>query len=187
MVKKHVSNKRANITRKEYTLWAIIVLLLISQVVSAIFLARLINVDSRDSKQSLYAFINRIEEKRYKYPVIDVSEGRVYIPEARIYLPLTDTTRNLRYEYQNTVANTLHLSVSSAVGSQREEDDPTCDKIITITPASSRLSTNESLVGTIQPTKDGLSHITAIKKACKTYQASTWDELAQAAKAIQQY
>jgi len=118
---------------------------------------------SDNSDISMRFLLRNGEEDRYKYPVIDVSENRVYIPEARIYLPLNDTSRNLRYDYAKHGADfksrTLYISDSSVVGRQTDERYASCDKVVMLTPRTDAQPVLSSVVGTIVPSKDGLRDI----------------------------
>ena len=126
MTKKQNLKKQATGIKKErIIMWVVISILIIAQAISAWYLVRLWNHGSESSKRDFSAYINKSEEERYNHPIIDVAEGRVYIPEARIYLPLNEITRNLRYDYFKPLqGNTsLRLSTSSIVGAQIEKDD----------------------------------------------------------------
>jgi hypothetical protein len=103
------------------------------------------------------------EEERYKYPIIDVAENRVYIPEVRIYLPLNEASRNMRYDYREKGAGfwskALYFSVSSVVGQQSGAQYESCDKMVTLVPPEEIQGHNDKAIGTIAPTRDGLSDI----------------------------
>ena len=161
------------------------------QGVSAWYLVKLWNHESETSKRDFSAYINKSEEERYKYPIIDVAESRVYIPEARIYLPLDEVTRNLRYDYFKPPqgnATSLRLSTSSIVGAQIEKDDHACDKVIMLSPSKDPTIATYTPVGEIQPTKDGLRYISVHQKdTCSTYYGNVREDLAAAAKLIAQY
>lgn len=79
----------------------IISLLVVSQTISAYYIFKNREYIFEDSKTLHSSLINTLEEKRYKEPVVDITENRVYIPEARVYLPLNNTTRDLRYDYRD--------------------------------------------------------------------------------------
>ncbi len=137
-----------------------------------------------DSRQSLSRLINSSEEKRYREPVIDIQDNRVYIPEARVYLPLNSTTRDLRYDYANSFDKPiLHISHRSAVGNQIPSDSPQCDKMFTITKDSS--------IGTpsfeIEPTKDGLQYVFKNDSKCDIYIGTIHDDLTEALKQAKNY
>jgi hypothetical protein len=191
MVKKQNLKKQTNGIKKErIILWVVISILVVLQAISAWYLVRLWNHESESSKRDFSAYINKSEEERYSHPIIDITEGRVYIPEARIYLPLNDTTRNLRYDYfKPPQGNTsLRLSTSSIVGAQIEKDDHACDKVIMLSPSKYPAMTTYSPAGEIQPTKDDLRYIYVHSKdTCSTYYGSAQEDLTIAAKLITSY
>jgi hypothetical protein len=169
-------------------LWLIILILVIAQVVSAWHLIKLWNQGSDESKWRMSSLINQSEERRYRYPIIDITENRVYIPEARIYLPLNDVSRNLRYDYISLKNQEhLHLSTLGIVGRQTDHDPASCDKVVSIIkPSDANKYKLYSLVGTIQPTKDGLSEI-IVHNACRIYPDNLRESLATIAKEIRSY
>jgi len=190
MIKKQNLKKPAFGTKKErIILWSVILTLIIIQALSAWYISELWKYNSDTSSQSLYLHISKSEEKRYKYPVIDIAEDKVYIPEARIYLPLNDTTRNLRYEYiNNKDYKSLNLSVSSAVGTQNGVDDPTCDKVVMVSPSKESLEYPYVDGGEIKPTVDGLRYVSVHnKETCGTYFGDVQQGLVEAVKLITQY
>jgi hypothetical protein len=187
--KQNLKKKIGGIKKERLILWIIIFILILLQGISAWYVTRLWSSESRNSKYNLYTLINSSEENRYKYPVIDVSEGRVYIPEARIYLPLNEVTRDLRYDYF-VVENykSLRLSVSSIVGSQLERDDHACDKVVMLSPSIESKGATYDDAGEIQPTKDGFRYLLVHNKdTCSIYHDSMQERLAEAAKQITQY
>lgn len=137
-----------------------------------------------DSERSIANLINTSEEKRYREPVIDAAENKVYIPEAQIYLPLNPTTRDLRYDYRKVSQKAdLYLSLRGVVGNQISTDDPSCDKMVQIT-GEKNLSTPFS---EIEPTNDGLRYIFKHDSKCSIYFGTTLDDLTEAAKQIKSY
>lgn len=107
--------------------------------------------------------LKNAEESRYKHPIIDVSENRVYIPEARIYLPLNEASRNIRYDYREHGSDhrskVLYFSTSSVVGQQSGAQYESCDKMVTLAPPEEMQIYNNKPVGIVESTKDGLSDI----------------------------
>lgn len=190
MIKKQNLKKQAiGIKKERIILWVVILILIILQAISAWYLIKLWNYNSESSKQSLYSLISKVEEKRYKHPVIDIAEGRVYIPEARIYIALNDSTRDLRYEFVN-VPNykSLHLSMSSTVGVQNETDDPTCDQVVVLSTSKEGLEPTYYDAGEIQSTVDGLRYLRVHNKdTCSVYNDSVQADLVKAAKSITIY
>jgi len=190
MVKKQLKNKHLLISKKErVVLWSMVAVLVICQLISGWYLVQLRNNELESSKNQLYTFINDSEKERYKYPVISIAENRVYIPEARVYVPLTEVTRDLRYDYFQT-GNTARLSLStqSFVGAQIEKDDHACDKAIVITQSKDFSETTYSDIGEISTTKDGLRYMMAHDKGtCSIYLGTAQEELIESAKLINRY
>lgn len=176
---------KINLPRKFNPLVIIVLLLIISQAISAYYILKNREYVQNDSEKAMAGLINSAEEKRYSQPVIDISQNRVYIPEARVYLPLNDTTRNLRYDYSNAfnIVN-LYLSVRGVVGNQNPEDDPQCDKMIWL---SQKKIDSPNLVAEIEPTKDGLRYLSAHDATCRIYYDTVRDDLLEAAKQIKNY
>lgn len=191
MVKKQNLKKQTNGIKKERIILRVVIsILVVLQAISAWYLVGLWNHESESSKRDFSAYINKSEEDRYSHPIIDIAEGRVYIPEARIYLPLNDTTRNLRYDYFKPPqgSTSLRLSTSSIVGAQIEKDDHACDKVIMLSPSKYPAMTTYSPAGEIQPTKDDLRYIYVHSKdTCSTYYGSVQEDLTTAAKLITSY
>ena len=187
MVKKLTSNKDF----KNWTIVALcaaILLLAIAQGVSFWYITKLHSYYFEDSSRSLSTLINSSEENRYKHPIIDVSENRVYIPEARIYLPLNDITRELRYDYFSLKGSErVYFSINATVGSQTDQDVHSCDKVVTLAkPAEPKTDSSYSLSGLVSPTKDGLTDIYT-HADCKIYYGSIKTDLAEAVKQLQNY
>jgi hypothetical protein len=163
MAKKHTFKKQLRGTKKEYILWVIILALAISQAASAWYITKLQNYAESSSNLSMRFLLKNAEEERYKYPVIDIAENRVYIPEARMYLPLDETSRNMRYDYREKGAGffsrALYFSTSSIVGQQSGAQYESCDRMVTLTPPTEIRASSLKAIGTIEPTKDGLSEI----------------------------
>lgn len=63
--------------------------------------------------ESTNQMTNRYAVSAFKLPVIDIAESRVYIPEIKAYLPLNDTTRDLRYTYNGMA---IDFSLQSLIG-----------------------------------------------------------------------
>jgi hypothetical protein len=169
-------------------LWLALFILIVLQVTFVLYIAKLQGSVSQLSKDRLSDLINKSEESRYKYPVIDVTENRVYIPEARIYIPLNETSRNIRYDYFNLKGHeAVYFSMSSIVGRQTDQDDPSCDKVVSLTkPGQTQAGSLYSSAGTITPTQDGLSTI-YVHADCKMYSDGTKANLVDAIKLVKQY
>ncbi|MNQ66403.1 hypothetical protein D3C85_808950 [compost metagenome] len=191
MIKKQNLKKQTiGIKNERIILWVVISILVVLQTISAWYLVGLLNRESESSKRDFSAYINKSEEERYKHPIVDVTERRVYIPEASVYLPLNEVTRDLRYDYFKPPHGniSLRLSTSSIVGEQIEKDDHTCDKIIMISPSKDPAMTTYSPAGEIQPTKDSLRYISVHRKdTCSTYYGNVQEDLTAAAKLITSY
>lgn len=150
---------------------------------------KLENYVSNLSESFSAKYLNESEHSRYSLPVISVDENRVYIPEARIYLPLNETTRHLRYDYftHDTVDTRLALSVANVVGKQDTDDDHACDKMILFT-TTKQTSTTYKFVGELTPTKDSLQYLAAhTQESCGIYLNGIQDRLIESVKLIQNY
>lgn len=184
---------------KHVFLWAAIVILVAIQMTTFAYLLKTLHSSEKGAKNALIShatkedsdymtnFVNRIEDKRYKYPVIDVEKNRVYIPEARIYLPLNETTRDLRYQYLSAKSyTTIWLSVSEIVGIQNDQADPSCDRAVLL--QTSQDASGYELTGTMQPTKDGLQYILMHKEGtCDSSHDDIQKSLSDASKLITNY
>lgn len=185
---KKIKKPSKNNQTERRILWCAVVLLFVLQLVSVGYIIQLRNNAAEMDERTFATYINESEKERYKYPVIDVSENRVYIPEARVYLPLNDVTRNLRYDYSNNKPHAaLYLSNTSIVGAQTKEDDPSCDKIVSFT-GDTTVNTTFSVTGELEPSKDGFKYLLAHSKdGCKIYFGTAREDLINAAKEIQNY
>lgn len=163
MTKKRTTKKQTFTFKREYILWIIVLILVALQGVSAWRIVKLQEYADSNSNLSMRFLLKNSEEERYKYPIIDVAENRVYIPEARIYLPLNDTSRDMRYDYREFGGDNsfkiLYFSVSSVVGQQGNSQFASCDKMVTLADPAKIQGRKNNTVGTIQTTKDGLSDI----------------------------
>lgn len=163
MVKKKPLKKQKIRFKKEYILWLVILGLIILQALSAWQIIKLREFADRSSDFSMGVILKNSEESRYKYPIIDVTENRVYIPEARIYLPLDEASRNMRYEYREHgdgfLQKALNFSSSAVVGRQRSVEYSSCDKIVTLASHLEMPGYNTKPTATIEPTADGLTDI----------------------------
>lgn len=150
---------------------------------------RLWNIESENDTRNFAELIDKSEQRRYKSPIIDVSENRVYIPEARVYLPLNGVTRDLRYDYFNVPASkALYLSTVSTVGAQITEDDHQCDKVVSIQQTVVPMADMYSSIGEIEPTKDGLHYMYAhTKEKCSIYFGTVREDLIAAARQMKSY
>jgi hypothetical protein len=163
MMKKRAIKRQIFTLNKNYILWTVILILIILQGVSAWHIVKLREYAGSTADLSMRFALTNTEEDRYKYPIIDVAENRVYIPEARIYLPLNETSRNMRYDYREHGggfwSKALYFSTSSIVGRQSEAKYETCDKMVALVPSEDVKINKEKPVGSIEVTKDGLSDI----------------------------
>lgn len=160
MTKKQTSRKRSFALNSTFILWVIVLLLVVAQGLSAWHIMKLKEYGD-NSDISMMFLLRRAEEDRYKQPVIDISENRVYIPEARIYLPLTDASRDMRYEYRDygvdSKSKVVYFSTSSVVGMQTGAQYESCDKMVTLVSPQEAQVPSGNVAGSIAPTKDDLS------------------------------
>jgi len=163
-------------------LWGIVILLTITQSLTLGYIAKQHTATTEKTQDSKNDFVNSMEERRYRLPVIDIKEDRAYIPEARIYVPLNGNSRDIRYQY---LGETLWLSTAIAVGRQIDQDVASCDKVVLVTPVK-RADPNYTLAGTINA-KDGSPRYIFKHNACKIYGEALSQSLADVAKEIQYY
>ena len=163
MIKKQNTKKRIILRKREHVLWLIVLVLCLLQILSILWIAKLQGSINHGPDLSMKFLLRNAEEDRYKYPIIDVAANRVYIPEARIYLPLNEASRDMRYDFRtlndSPKSTALYFSTSSVVGRQTGAQYESCDKMVTLAQASTVQVVDSSKVDTIQPTKDGLRDI----------------------------
>jgi hypothetical protein len=193
MVKTHILQKHMRYIRKEGILYAAIIILVILLALTTLYavrtssvnksvLSNLASYSAKTKEERIQASVNEIEERRYRYPVIDIKENRVYIPEVHMYVPLTENSRDLRYEVWS---DTVWLSASIAVGRQTGNQDASCDKVVLLTE-SEKKGQGYIAVGTIKAS-DGRVRYIFRHPACDIYSDSFSKDLADVAKQIQYY
>ena len=187
MTKKHFFKKQKQSSTKERILWVIIFILVAIQAITSWYLITLWNRHDDTSRLTGNLYFSWISERYYKDPVIDIAGNRVYIPEARVYLPLNETTRDMQYRYTNIPGRvvTLSLSTSSIIGRTTSENPLPCDGLVSLSQTKERASDN--LFATIQPTKDGLRYIYTPQTCVTQYSKPTQEALAKAAETMTQY
>jgi hypothetical protein len=193
MMKKHIFKKQIRSIKKERILWAAIIILAALLASSIWYIIK----TSNTSKSSLSApqrsltqaeqergqtFVNDIEQRRYRYPVIDVKENRVYIPEARMYLPLNESSRDIRYQ---VLGDTIWLSTAMAVGRQTGNEDASCDRVVIVTDSENKAG-GYIAEGTIK-SNDGSTRFVFRHPACEIYGDVLSKRLADVTKEVQYY
>jgi hypothetical protein len=193
MMKKHIFKKQIRSIKKERILWAAIIILAALLASSIWYIIK----TSNTSKSSLPApqrsltqaeqergqtFVNDIEQRRYRYPVIDVKENRVYIPEARMYLPLNESSRDIRYQ---VLGDTIWLSTAMAVGRQTGNEDASCDRVVIVTDSENKAG-GYIAEGTIK-SNDGSTRFVFRHPACEIYGDVLSKRLADVTKEVQYY
>jgi hypothetical protein len=193
MMKKHIFKKQIRSIKKERILWAAIIILAALLASSIWYIIK----TSNTSKSSLPApqrsltqaeqergqtFVNDIEQRRYRYPVIDVKENRVYIPEARMYLPLNESSRDIRYQ---VLGDTIWLSTAMAVGRQTGNEDASCDRVVIVTDSENKAG-GYIAEGTIK-SNDGSTRFVFRHPACEIYGDVLSKRLADVIKEVQYY
>jgi hypothetical protein len=193
MMKKHIFKKQIRSIKKERILWAAIIILAALLASSIWYIIK----TSNTSKSSLPApqrsltqaeqergqtFVNDIEQRRYRYPVIDVKENRVYIPEARMYLPLNESSRDIRYQ---VLGDTIWLSTAMAVGRQTGNEDASCDRVVIVTDSENKAG-GYIAEGTIK-SNDGSTRFVFRHPACEIYGDESSKRLADVVKEAQYY
>jgi hypothetical protein len=193
MMKKHIFKKQIRSIKKERILWAAIIILAALLASSIWYIIK----TSNTSKSSLpapqrsltqaeqergQALVNDIEQRRYRYPVIDVKENRVYIPEARMYLPLNESSRDIRYQ---VLGDTIWLSTAMAVGRQTGNEDASCDRVVIVTDSENKAG-GYIAEGTIK-SNDGSTRFVFRHPACEIYGDVLSKRLADVTKEVQYY
>jgi hypothetical protein len=193
MMKKHIFKKQIRGIKKERILWAAIIILAALLASSIWYIIK----TSNTSKSSLpapqrsltqaeqergQALVNDIEQRRYRYPVIDVKENRVYIPEARMYLPLNESSRDIRYQ---VLGDTIWLSTAMAVGRQTGNEDASCDRVVIVTDSENKAG-GYIAEGTIK-SNDGSTRFVFRHPACEIYGDESSKRLADVIKEVQYY
>lgn len=102
---------------------------------------------------------------------MSVSEQKIYIPDARIYIPLGDRDPGVMCDARQLSSGSsgvLYLSTATTVGNQRSlTENETCDKLITI---SASKQPQGIFIKEISPTKDGLKYVYLYdKNTCDMY------------------
>jgi hypothetical protein len=195
MAKKKSSARQIRGIKKEHALWVAIIILTallvstiwyilkapsVSKIVSSTNSRPLTQAEEQRSQD----VVNEIEERRYRYPVIDVKENRVYIPEARMYVPLSEDSRDLRYEMWG---ETIWLSLSITVGRQTGNEDASCDKVVIFTPSPEKWARGYAAAGTVT-SKDGSTRYILRHPACKNFYGDEFSQkLADVIKQVQYY
>lgn len=197
MAKKNSPKKQTISIKKEPILWIVIAVLIALLMLSVWYIVKAPEDTSNNNLSSAFSehvaqereegaqrFVNDVEERRYRYPVIDVKEERMYIPEARAYAPLSEESRDMRY--QTWGDGTIWLSQSIAVGRQTGNEDASCDRVVIVTPLKQRAK-GYIEEGTIK-SKDGDSlYIFRHPATCKLYEEEFSKRLADVAKKMQYY
>lgn len=128
------------------------------------------------------------EDDRYKHPVVGAAEEKVYIPEARLAVPLDESTRTLRYDYRSDQSKTtLYLSLTGIVGNQLKKDGHTCDKVAVISQTKD-VVLNHVFYKEIPATKDGLRYIYLHNpEGCSIYTSDTHETIKNIVDQLSEY
>ena len=191
-----------SVSWKFYGTWAVLVLIVVALVLIFMQYKRIQSLEESVSGLSWRVMLQQGEGARYKTPIIDVAESRVYIPEARVYLSLTDTSRNLRYEYTKASSDnlnrqaTLNLSLSAIVGAQSQDvhESFSCDRVVVLNSSNATIrdfnNAGETLPDyTNAGSLDESTGFTTIHAhaACKMYNSTTVESVVEVAKSIKAY
>lgn len=193
MAKTNSVKKQKIRLKKEYILWAVIIILAALLMSTIWYITKTPSVSkgvsSNISTSHTQAedrwgqdMVNEVEERRYRYPVIDVKENRVYVPEAHLYVPLSENSRDLRYEMWG---ETIWFSDSIAVGRQTGDSDVSCDKVVILTPSPERAA-GYIEAATIKA-KDGSTRYIFKHPHCQLYSDEFSQRLADVIKQVQYY
>jgi hypothetical protein len=194
MTKKHIFKKQIRSIKKERILWVAIIILAALLASSIWYIIKTSSSDTSSStnlnrptmtkaqEEHLQAFVNDIEQRRYRYPVIDVKENRVYIPEAHMYLPLNESSRDIRYQ---VLGDTIWLSTAMAVGRQTGNEDASCDRVVIVTDSENKAG-GYIAAGTIK-SSDGSTRFVFRHPACEIYGDESSKRLADVVMETQYY
>lgn len=160
--------------------WIAIGALVLSQIITIVCL---VQFHEQYGLDNLYSLVNLTEQKIYRYPVISVSENKVYFPEFRLAVPLDTTSRNVRYN--GLFTNGLTLSLPSAIGRQTSADSPTCDAMVRISNIN-EVREDETYVGELTNTNSNLKYIYK-HNSCGIYDTGSIDELVKIAESLSSY
>lgn len=182
------NNKQVNPIKK-YGTWVLVIALMITQALSLIYIFKLHQSVSSIEDRLFLNFVNQSETLRYKRAAVSVSEQKIYIPDARIYVTLGDSDPEIMYDARQLSSGAmgaLHLSTATTVGNQRSlTENETCDKLITISASKQSQGT---FIKEIPSTKDGLRYIYLYdKNTCDLYTDETWNDTKQIAEGIHSY
>jgi len=188
------NKKKFKISKLGYLSLALIAILIISQIVSIAYIGKLRESVSSLEDRYFLSFVNQVETQRYKKAVVAVSEQRIYIPDAHIYIPLAANDPDILYDSRQlngAGSKTLYLAIAQVIGYQRSLDDSveshSCDKMIMVsdTEQSGGMYT---FVKEIPTTKDGLKYVYLhTKDRCGIYSQSAWGSAKEVAENIQNY
>jgi hypothetical protein len=193
MTKKHIFKRQIRSIKKERVLWAAIIILAALLASSIWYIIKTSNTSksslsapqrslTQEEHERGQAVVNDIEQRRYRYPVIDVKENRVYIPEARMYLPLNESSRDIRYQ---VLGDTIWLSTAMAVGRQTGNADASCDRVVIVTDSENKAG-GYVAEGTIK-SNDGGTLFVFRHPACEIYGDVLSKRLADVTKEVQYY
>ena len=191
-----------SITWKFYGTWVVLALIITALVLIFMQYKRIQDLEESISGIGWRVMMQQGEGTRYKTPIIDVAANRVYIPEARVYVLLTEASRNLRYEYIEANPNhpgsqaTLNLSLSGIVGAQSQDvkESFSCDRIVVLASSNDTIhdfnNAGEKLPDyTNAGSLDESTGFTTIHAhaACKMYKSDTVNNLVETAKSLKSY
>ena len=169
--------------------WFVIAVLAATQVITLFFTYRLYEITTHLSKQAFDSILVRAEERRYSDPVIDIAESKVYIPEARVYLPLNEISRNVVYNYRTSSPNLkqLILSTKQVVGMQPDQSTAQCDQVVILSNLEIPVQSKEQIEIKVTK-KDGIKYLTTLDASCENlYSKDTRDKLIDLATKIESY
>lgn len=163
--------------------WLAIGVLALLLSVSVLYNFKISSQPQSAESKDMQAFVNDMEQRRYRYPVIDVKEERVYLPESRMYLPLNEWTRDLRYQ---VIGKKVWLSSAIAVGRQTGDADASCDRVVILSDTDQPNDGGYIEAGTIR-TPDGSTLYISRHDTCQIYSDILSKNLAEVAQKIQYY
>lgn len=121
--KQQVANQRS-LVRFAWTAVFVWLFVLTCLVAASLFIGR------HNSGQFVDYKISQVEQSRYLRPLVDLASNKVLVYEAKLAIPLDQTTKSLRYDYRG---DNIYFSVDSVIGHQNywdKQNSPTCDKVV---------------------------------------------------------
>ncbi len=188
MIKKSKSVVKRSFPMNTTLIWLVLGLVLLAQIFIVFQIKDFKSTQSEIEKRLISDLINTAEVERYRTPVADIAENKVYIPELEAYITLSDTSLKLRYDYFDMKdLEALYLSYDGVVGHQTEyHTSANCDKIVSISKIKEDKNSEFKFVGEISPIGPGLKYVHQ-RDDCKFYTRDLSDRVTKTALILRSY